>query len=187
MVPEPRSAYALQFFLLAGTLLAVAGICAFILIQLFPGDPSGLPNRFSIAFALSTCLLISGSGCMQAAVGAVRRERQARFRRWLRRALIAGTLFVITQTYALATLIRRQPPEEASSGAAAFVAVFAAMHGMHFVIALLFLSYVTVQANADRYDHEYFFGVTICTWFWHALGIAWLAILFVMVFARFYN
>ena len=168
-------------------LLFVAATLALALVEMFLPAPTALPNRFSIAFGLSTLLLLFGSGCMFRAVESVRRERQRPFRRWLLLALAAGTLFVSVQTYALTCLIRQQPPDEVSTGAAAFVAVFAALHGMHFVVAMLFLCYVTVQALADRYDHEYFWGVTICSWFWHALGIAWLAILVVMMIARFYN
>ena len=54
-------------------------------------------------------------------------------------------------------------------------------------VCVLFLCYVTVQALADRYDHEYYWGVSICAWFWHALGIAWVALLFVMMAARFFS
>jgi cytochrome c oxidase subunit 3 len=187
VVPEPRSAYAMQFFLLAAALLLVAITLSMVLLSLLPPNTAARPNQFSWAFGVSTCLLLSGSGCMHQAIESVRRERQSRFRRWLKLALTAGTLFVAVQTYALTCLIRQQPPDDASTGAAAFVAVFAAMHGMHFVIALLFLSHITVQALADRYDHEYFWGVTVCAWFWHALGLVWLAILFVMMVARFYS
>ena len=108
-------------------------------------------------------------------------------RRWLIFAIVAGVLFVVTQTYALTCLIRQQKHEDESSSAALFVAVVAMMHAMHFVIALLFLSHVTVQALADRYDHEYYWGVTVMAWFWHGLGIVWLAILVVMAIARFYG
>lgn len=187
MVPEPRSAYALQFFLLAAILLAAGIGSAMVLLGKMPTDATQQANPFSTAFGLSTCLLLSGSGCLYRAVESVRREKQRRFRMWLMLGLVAGTLFVAVQTYALTRLIRQQPPDEAATGAAAFVAVFATLHGMHFVVALLFLVYVTVQALADRYDHEYFWGVTICAWFWHALGIAWLAILFVMMIARIYS
>jgi heme/copper-type cytochrome/quinol oxidase subunit 3 len=45
------------------------------------------------------------------------------------------------------------------------------------LIALMVLSYVTLQGLSDRYDHEYSFGVALCAWFWHALGIAWIFIL----------
>ena len=186
MVPEPRSAYALQFFLLAAVVLAAAASLSYVLTEtLFV--PKLKPHQFSAAFIVSTGLLMAGSACMFRAVESVRRERQRPFRRWLELALTMGTCFVGVQTYALTCLIRQQPPEEVSTGAAAFVAVFAVLHGMHFVVALLFLCYVTIQALADRYDHEYFWGVTICAWFWHALGLVWLAILVVMLIARVYN
>jgi heme/copper-type cytochrome/quinol oxidase subunit 3 len=63
------------------------------------------------------------------------------------------------------------------TGASPYVAVISALHAVHFVVALMFLVFVTVHAFADRYDHEYYFGVTICSWFWHALGVAWLIVL----------
>lgn len=187
MVPEPRSAYAFQFFLLAATLLTIGGALAVGLAKLIPDSPLRPENEFSIAFGGSSILLFVGSGCLWRAVESVRRERQARFRLWLVRALTAGTLFVGVQTFALSRLIRQQPAAEAETGAAAFAAVFATLHGIHFVVALLFLCYVTVQALADRYDHEYYWGVTVCTYFWHALGLAWIAILFVMLTARFFS
>ena len=66
-----------------------------------------------------------------------------------------------------------------------FVAIvmLAALHGMHFVVAVLFLSYVTVRALADRYDHEYYWGVSVAAWFWHALGVVWIGILAVFAIA----
>lgn len=187
MVPEPRSAYALQFFILSVTLLAIAVGTSFGLFAVIPGSSTNRANQFSMAFAISTVMLFTGSFCLFRALESVRRERQTQFRRWLRRALAAGTIFVGVQSFALARLIRQQPPEEAETGAAAFAAVFATLHGMHFVVALLFLCYITIQALADRYDHEYYWGVTICAWFWHALGVAWTAILFVMLAARFFS
>ena len=186
MVPEPRSKYALTFFLLSTVLLAVAGGLSKLLIELLPINVELGSNQIPAAFAISTCLLFCGSGCMYGAVESVRRERQRPFRRWLKAAMVSGVSFVAVQTYALSSLFRQQNPEDVETGATAFVALFAAMHGMHFVIALLFLTFVTVQAFADRYDHEYFFGIFICSWFWHALVIVWLAILFVMLVARFY-
>ena len=98
-------------------------------------------------------------------------------------ALGAGTLFVGSQTYALTCLIHQQTPEEAQIGAGAFVAVIAALHAMHFVVALMFLVFITVQAFEDRYDHEYYWGVTVCAWFWHILGIIWGMVLVVMLIA----
>ena len=187
MVPEPRSIYAVRFFVLALSLLVVAVGLALALVGLFPPIPTVPSNRFSPAFGISTWLLFIGSGCLSRAVESVRRERQYPFRRWLCLALASGTLFVAVQTYALTSLIRRHSLDDASTDAAAFVAVIATLHAMHFIVALLFLGNVTVQAFADRYDHEYYWGITFCAWFWHALGIVWIAILVVMLIARFYE
>lgn len=136
--------------------------------------------RFPAAFAVSTLLLCCGSAALSKAVAYVKRERQRLFRRALGAALLAGTLFVGVQSHALSQLIRQQVPDEVPTGAGAFVAVVVALHAMHFLVALLCLVYVTVQALADRYDHEYYWGVTLCAWFWHALGIVWCVILATM-------
>jgi heme/copper-type cytochrome/quinol oxidase subunit 3 len=173
---------ALGFFGLAASALAAALMLGLAFLHVWPAT-SFPAARFPPVFACSTAALLGGSLCLSHAVAAVRRERQVRFRAALTGGLVCGVLFVALQTAALSWLIRRQPPEEASTGVGAFVAVFAALHALHFVVALLFLSFVAVQAWAQRYDHEYYWGVTVCTWFWHALGIAWLAVLAVMLIA----
>ncbi len=94
-----------------------------------------------------------------------------------------GTIFVALQGASLNWLVQRQSPDDVATGAAAFVMIAAALHAMHFVVAILFLAYVVVNAGYDRYDHEYYFGVTVCAWFWHALGILWIAVLVVIAIA----
>jgi heme/copper-type cytochrome/quinol oxidase subunit 3 len=92
-------------------------------------------------------------------------------------AMISGTVFVGLQSFGLWCLMQNQLPKNAETGQNAFVFVFAAMHGIHFIVALLFLIFVTLHALNDRYDHEYFWGVTVCKYFWHCLGVVWCAIL----------
>ena len=67
--------------------------------------------------------------------------------------------------------------QQTQTNAHGFVFMFAALHAMHFLVAQSVLLWVTLAAFCDRYDHEYYFGVTFAAWFWHVLGIAWLAIL----------
>jgi len=177
-----RSQLALRFFVVSATALGIGGALAAGLVRIWPS--TSFPRAsFPPVFVLSSVALFAGSVFLSQAISAVRREKQARFRRMLLFALIAGAMFVALQTTALNWLIRRQTPEEASTGPGAFVAVFASLHAMHFVVALMFLSFVTVQAWADRYDHEYCWGVTVCAWFWHALGVVWLAVLVVAAIA----
>jgi cytochrome c oxidase subunit 3 len=144
------------------------------------GFGRSVPERFKFpaAFAISTLLLVVGSVTMQQALGAVRREKQERFRGRLLAGLVTAAAFMGVQSYALWSILPAERSSDAASlGAAPFVLVLATLHGLHFLVATLFVSYVTSRALAGRYDHEYHWGVSVCAWFWHALGIVWLAIL----------
>lgn len=141
--------------------------------------------RFPPAFAASTLALLWGSGLLSQAVGYVRREKQPEFRRCLCLALFAGGLFCALQMAALNWLIQRQSPADVQTGDRAFVVVLAALHVMHFLLASMFLVYITLKAHADRYDHEYFWDVRLCAWFWHGLGAVWLAVLVVVAIGSF--
>lgn len=180
-----RSEFAVRFAVATALLLLAAASLAASLLAIFPIPAHPGPDRFPPAFFVSSVLLLAGSISMSRARFHVRRERQIPFRRNLLISLAAGTLFVASQTYALTGLIRHQAPEDVETGAGAFVVVIAALHAMHFVIALMFLVFVSVRAFADRYDHEYYWGVTVCTWFWHVLGIAWIAVLTVIAIVSF--
>ncbi|MEX0718394.1 MAG: cytochrome c oxidase subunit 3 [Planctomycetaceae bacterium] len=173
-----RSAFALRFIFAAAGVLGIAGGLAAALIR-FAG-PRLAAGGIGVLFAASTLLLLSGSVALHRAVHHVRREQQFRFRRALLAALAAGVLFVGVQSCALALLVRRSNPENVVTGAAPFVFTAAALHGLHFALALLFLVFVTLKACMHRYDHEYYWGVVCCAWFWHALGAIWLAILVVL-------
>lgn len=175
-----RSEFALRFFAVSAVLLSVALGLSWLLLKLSPAISSRASTQFPPAFAASTVLLFFGSAALWRALACVRREQQRPFRRSLIGGLLAGTLFVGVQTFALSQLIHQQPAEEVPTGVGAFVAVVAALHAMHFIVALLCLVYITVQACADRYDHEYYWGVTICAWFWHALGVVWCVVLAAM-------
>jgi cytochrome c oxidase subunit III len=191
-----RSEFAVPFFALSLLLLAISlGVSALLNQFLLQDDISsqsgvhkdqavaedrGNKPLFPLAFAVSTVLLGCGSAALANSLSHVKRERQRPFRRSLAAAMMSGSLFVGVQSHALSQLIRTQQPEEVPTGAEAFVAVVAALHAMHFVVALLCLSYVFVQAQFDRYDHEYYWGVTFCAWFWHGLGIVWCVILVVI-------
>lgn len=177
-----RSLLARRFFALSLALLTAVVLIGIVGIRWFSrelSDHSVMPN----AFWISSAFLFAGSVTLQRAAWLVRVQQLESFRRWLVFALTCGTLFVGIQVCGLWRLTQNQIrlgeslPESAETGANAFVAMVAGLHGVHFVIALLFVAWITVNAFANRYDHEYSSSVTFCAWFWHALGIVWLAIL----------
>ncbi len=154
-------------------------------VSRLPGlTPQPRPVLFPPAFGISTGLLLLGSLLMGRALHFVRIEKQRLFRRWLLSALAVGGLFVGVQSFGLWSLMpHNRTAHAAQAGVTAFVLMLAALHALHFVVAVLFLSFVTVRAFDDRYDHEYHWGVTVCAWFWHALGVVWMGILVVIAIA----
>ncbi|NQV23900.1 MAG: cytochrome c oxidase subunit 3 [Rhodopirellula sp.] len=172
---QRRSNLALCFFLLSAVTLAVSIGGAWLMIAISSFVPTENHFLFPPAFAASTILLLLGSVTLQTASYHVRCERQRLFRRRMLQSLFVGIAFVIFQTQGLWCLL----PQKAAAqriGLRDGAFAFALMHGIHFIVALLFVAFVLLQALADRYDHEYSWGVTFCAWFWHALGIVWLVI-----------
>jgi cytochrome c oxidase subunit III len=173
--------FVLRLFFLTAGLFALAGVLAYLLTWIF------LPPRVSgafivpAAFGFSTAFLLLCSVALGRAQTFVQRERQRPFRRSLLWALVFGTAFVGVQVFGLWCIVHNLQPDrnagEAELGPTAGVLGAAALHCLHVTVALMVLAYVTLQAFSDRYDHEYSFGVTACTWFWHILGILWVFIL----------
>lgn len=185
---DRRSTLALHFFLLTVTVFVVSCLIGWKLIEAARDLP---PHelRFPLAFWFSTIALLTGSIALERGVSFVRRERQAAFRSQLIVALIAGTLFVAFQIYGMWDLLHSREVlfTEATSdispslGVKPYMFVAAFLHAVHFAVALMFLTYVTLKGLGGRYDHEYYWGVRICAWFWHALGIMWLAIILLLL------
>lgn len=180
---EGISRQALQFFGVSLASLLVAAALMLLFCRSF-GKPLGGAVLFPRAFVVSSVFLFAGSATLQRAVAAVRVEKQMHFRNWLVTSLGLGTLFVAVQGYALWSLFPSERVAEAATlGATAFILCLAALHGIHFIVAVLCVALVISRSWADRYDHEYYWGVRVCAWFWHILGIVWVAILAVIAIA----
>ena len=178
--PRRQSRFALRFFVLSAAVFGLAVLLGWLVIHLREPTRGTL---FAPIFWVSTLALALGSVALEHALSQVRIERQGPFRRSLIAALAAGTAFVALQTAGLYWITRAATPSDPLPGVAEFVLVLTAMHALHFTVALMFLVFVTLRALDDRYDHEYYWGVVICTWFWHFLGIVWLGILCVFLIA----
>ncbi len=181
---EGLSRQALQFFGIAVLVLATSAFLCWLLIRVI-GKPAEVREfRFPPAFAISSLLLFCGSYSLHRAVRFVTQEKQPLFRRQLRISMVLGVLFVGIQTYGIWSMyptIREH--SDASRGVLGFVVSFSFLHSLHFFIALMFVAFVLVRSKSDRYDHEYNWGVRFCAWFWHFLGVAWVAILAVFAIA----
>ena len=180
-----RVSLACRFFMAticqAVTVISVSLLLAAVFGRQAPSEKLRLPG----AFLLSTVLLGLGSWYMEQARAYVRREKQLEFRRSLLKALISAMLFVSVQGYGLWAMDKgARTADNSQLGVHSFVIMFTALHGMHFLVAQSVLLWVTLSSFADRYDHEYSWGVTFASAFWHILGVVWLCILFVFTTAN---
>ncbi len=189
-VPErhaaDRSRLALRFIGLTGAIVGLAFALAWILAQMFGrnSEASAWTMVFHPAFAFSSLLLLRGSYCLQQSLVEVKLEHQPEFRAWLGRGLVAGGLFIAVQSYALWAISPLERGAEATSrGVRPFILLLCMLHVLHFLVAIMSLSYVTVRAYADKYDHESHWAVSVCACLWHFLGVVWIGVLAVIAIA----
>lgn len=179
-----RSFFAVQFFLTGVLLLSIAGTCAWFMPRWPELVGRSRETFFPPIFVVSTACLLLVSGTLWQAEAHVMRERQRPFRANLLWALLAGTCFLAVQAYALSAYLSQHDGTSAGHGATQFIVVSVALHAMHVSIAWLFLLYIFLQARMDRYDHEFYRGITYCAWFWHVLGAIWILVLCVIAIAN---
>lgn len=172
---QQPGAFAVVFFLLSAIVLSVALGMAWAAEHLTPGRSSSDSIAVIVSFLISTGLLVTGSVLLIRASAFVRVERQPEFRRSLVGALVAGTAFVSVQAYGLQSLISANSTG-ITTGVRHAAFAFILLHAIHVIVALLCVVFIYLRALTDHYDHEYSWGVTFCGWFWHGLGIVWLAI-----------
>lgn len=175
-----RSRLAVGWFLSTAAALALAGLCSLLLGQTV-GETG--PRVLSAAFLTSTALLAVVSWQLVRAEHCAVREKQPALRVALGVSLAAAILFLAVQGVALSLLLAQRVPVDDAIGPRAFVFVVVALHALHATGAVFWLVYVTLRGLAGGYDHEYRFGLTACGWCWHALGVAWFAVLFAFAIA----
>lgn len=173
---QKPAVFAVTFFVTATVLLLLAAFLAWVATATTTTVGSWNRTGFIVSFLLSTVLLAAGSVQLVRASMFVRFEKQFEFRRCLLSALFVGMAFISVQSYGLTLLFQASVMDiGAEVRHAAFVFIF--LHAVHVTVAVLIVLYVLLRAIADRYDHEYSWGVTFCGWFWHGLGVVWLGIL----------
>lgn len=174
---EAISRVTLIFAGVASCVLLLSMGVLWVLVHLL-GRRENVELQFPLTFLVTTVLLFAGSAALRQARQAVQRERQPEFMKWIAAALVFAALFMGAQSYALwAMFAVQRSATEASLGARAYLIIVAALHVVHFLVASLFVSFVAARGWVGRYDHEYHWGVTVCEWFWHMLGVIWIAIL----------
>ncbi len=175
--PTRRQAdLAVWLALLSLAVFFAAAIAAVLLIGPRLGGGLGVPVSLHVA----TAVLIATSLALEGSLAAVRREHQAVFRRRMGWALALGVVFFAIQGVGLGALCERHLAAGGNSTGWILLFVLVALHAAHVLVGLGLLGYVTRQAFAGRFDHEYHLGLTLAARYWHFLDAVWLAVLATM-------
>lgn len=131
-----------------------------------------------VSFLGTTFLLVGISATLHLAVKSVRREQQVELRRYVSLAFIMSILFLIFQSFGMTWLalihFRIDKPQETLYALTFFLAF---VHALHVVGGVVSIVYVLIKAWRNMYDHENYWGVVYCAWYWHFLDIVWLFML----------
>lgn len=134
----------------------------------------GIPGEFGIA----TILLLAGSATHTLALKRIRREKQLAVRQWLCGSIAIAVLFNAVQAVGLASIVPATDAVAlAETGSMPFAIGIVVMHGLHMIVAEVFLCWITVQAFNERYDHEFYKPLGMCVGFWNFLSVIWLTLL----------
>jgi cytochrome c oxidase subunit 3 len=99
---------------------------------------------------------------------------------WLSITVLLGMVFLGGQLAAWGQLAK-QGVYLRSNPASSFFYLLTAMHGVHLIGGLVFLSYVFARASRHRYTPKQHLPVELCATYWHFLDGLWLY-LFVFLF-----
>lgn len=185
-------AWKLGIRLLLGSLgiFFVSGILGYVVIQyqhihLRYDQPFSIP----VSLCISTICLFGSSFTIEGALSAVRRERNAAASRQMKLCCGFAALFTVFQIIGMIQVLQTHTglfnttnPNNIGMNGIAFTLMFT--HGLHVVAGLIWLGIITHRVIRKKYDHEYYLGLTLCSYYWHFLDFIWVAMF--MVFALTY-
>ena len=141
-------------------------------------DAAVPPLELPLSFIGTTFLLVGISAALHKAVQSARNEQQLALRQLIGLAFVLSLLFLIVQSFGMTWLalvhFKIDKPSETLYGLTFFLAL---VHALHVVGGLVSIVWVMIKAWMMKYDHENYWGVVYCAWYWHFLDIVWLFML----------
>lgn len=185
-VPAAARTIGMWLFLAALTMLFAATMLGYVIVRTRsqhgpPLHTLTLPRELW----LSTFFILLSSVSIQAALSAVRRERQNPLRRHLAVTCVFAALFLIFQTPAMVTLITQHRRLAAATNVQMYGLVFflVLIHALHVVGGVVALAITTWNAKQGKYDHEHYGGVRYTAMYWHFLDVVWMVMFGIMLIA----
>ncbi|GAA3423469.1 cytochrome c oxidase subunit 3 [Streptosporangium sandarakinum] len=141
-----------------------------------PWPPGGIKDPELSKPLIMTVLLLSSSGPMVWADLAVRRGRTAQLRAGLAFTLALGTAFLGLQATEYATKLGEFVWSTNVYGSLFYV--ITGFHGLHVIVGLVMLVFVTIAALAGKLGSRHHERVRLVAFYWHFVDAVWITILF---------
>jgi cytochrome c oxidase subunit III len=159
------------WLLIAASVMLFAAFTSAYLVRQNSTDWIRIPLP-SILWFTSVIIVLSSISAHWAYVS-IKRGVPHRLKTGLLVSVMLGIAFIIGQTTAWSHLSAVGLYLH-SNPASSFFYILTGVHVVHIVIAMLFLSIVTIRALRNKYSPDNNLGVELVVTFWHFLGAVWL-------------
>jgi cytochrome c oxidase subunit 3 len=180
--PRRRDPYQIVFWVIAVPVAVFfAGLTASMLARRISSDNWVRVQVPDLAL-WNTVVLLCSSGCLEAALLAMRRAAGPPVRRWLWTTTVLGTVFLAGQVATWKTLAARGI-FVATNAASAFFYLLTASHGAHLLAVLAALVYLSIRASRNEFTPRRQSALRAAALFWHFMDGLWLYVLAVLAWA----
>ena len=166
----------MKILVLALSMLFAASILGYLVIRFrAPAwPPPGVP-RLPGTLWISTLIIVISSFTMQAAVRAVRADRQRALRTGMALTMLLGVAFLVSQTLNWFALVAANLTARTNLYGFTFF-MLTGLHAAHVVGGIIPLAVVTARAFRGRYSSAFRPGVEYCAIYWHFLAVVWVVL-----------
>jgi cytochrome c oxidase subunit 3 len=161
--------------------------------SLWPGFHSVWPSagpEFSVTFtrvrawgvpAFNTAVLLCSGAMVSLASSSIARGNLARFKLQLALVIVLGVAFLCLQASEYHRAFTQLNLNFSTGVYGATFFILTGLHGVHVAIGAVFLAIVLARTFGGQITREHHFAFTAGSWYWHFVGVAWVA-LFVLVY-----
>jgi len=125
---------------------------------------------------VSSICLISSSGTIHIAEGALRRGKEANFRLWWGIALALGAAFIVLTGVEWAELIGRHKQWMSSNLFGTTYFTLVGFHGAHVTVGLVMIGIILAASLRGRIPAAKHKAVELISWYWHFVDGVWIVV-----------